>query len=271
MNSLDRDQRQRRHPFLTWSFPSSHKICRLYTRKNTPRSVSGRHVRSHSTTAFIIWSLLSRGTEPGKAHGLLKAWSGWEAFSHYLWPCKQVPGAPYQLLQMRVATYSGRPFMLPDGVKIERGINICELHCNNRNILRLSTAGMNVFRATREDLRSLAAWLTQIDGNADRVLAFYGITMLTKGALRLGFVLRQQQPTICRRFQKIFMTGLLLLYSTVGVQRLMTGSTRHTCPQEVWMSRATLIQRYGDRCKLRPVERKLEAAPVTRADGSLLS
>ena len=86
--------------------------------------------------------------------------------------------------------YSGKPFLLPDGMMIEAGALIGKLHCNNQNILRLvGECGKNPFAATREDLRSLAAWVRR-DQQARQMRALCGVTMLTKGALRLGFTVR---------------------------------------------------------------------------------
>jgi hypothetical protein len=59
--------------------------------------------------------------------------------SRYLWPTTEIPGAPYHLLELRVGSYAGQSFLLPDGSKIEQGTLVAELHCNNRNILGLVT------------------------------------------------------------------------------------------------------------------------------------
>lgn len=220
-----------------------------FARSNCSTRMFGLRHRSAalSPASLIMWRLISHGTRPGRAHGLLTAWSGWEHLSHYLWPSTDIPAAPYRLLGLRVRPYAGQSFVLSDGIKIEAGALIGELHCNNQNILRLvSEYGLNPFAATREDLRSLAAWIGQ-DEHGRQIRALYGVTMLTKGALRLGFTVRRQPVNIRRRFEKIFMTGLLFLYAAEGVQRLMNGTTPRVYPQEVWISRRELIKRYGVR------------------------
>ncbi|MGH7780017.1 MAG: YkoP family protein [Candidatus Binataceae bacterium] len=211
----------------------------------------------------MMWRMISHGSNPGSAHGLLTAWSGWERISHYLWPTTGIPAAPYQLLELRVGPYSGKSFVLGDGTKIEQDLLIGELHCNNHNIFRLVVErGVNPYSATREDLRSLALWISQ-DETGRQVRALYGVTMLTKGALRLGFTIRRQPINLRRRFERIFMTGLLLLYTTGNVQRLMRGATPCTYPQEIWMSRRELIRRYGDRpARLSdPFDRPADSSP----------
>lgn len=86
------------------------------------------------------------------------------SLSHHLWPTTEIPAAPYHLLELRIGCYAGEALILPDGVKIDQGALVGELPCNNRNILELVTARRaNLFAATREDLRSLAAWVQQAD------------------------------------------------------------------------------------------------------------
>ncbi len=213
---------------------------------------------------MMMWRLISHGTTPGDAHGLLMAWSGWEQLSHRLWPTTEIPAAPFRLLELRIISYRGAPFILADGTRIDEHNLLCELHCNNRNILSLvMRTDLNPFAAAREDLRSLAIW-AQEDDIGRRIRALYGVTMLTQGAARLGFTIRPQAISIRRRFEKIFMTGLLLLYAPDGVRRLMCGTTPSTYPQEVWMSRQELINRYGNRSA-----RVLEpgADQIERAEG----
>lgn len=215
-----------------------------YWRSKHTRTLNGG-LRSLSPAAALMWRIISLGTKPGCARGPLRAWAGWENTCRFLWPTMEIPGARYRLLSVRLRPYRGKPLILPDRVKIVPPSLIGELHCNNQRILDLVRSGRGIpFAACREDLHKLAAWMVQND-TGRQVQALYGVTLLVKGAYRLGFYSRQHPLTIRSRLERVFMTGLLLLYTTDGIEHLMKGTTSRSYPQEVWISRNSLIRLYG--------------------------
>lgn len=117
---------------------------------------------------------------------------------------------------------------------------------NNRLIVEnASTSRWDLFTRAREDLRALARWSRRDDFPSD-VDAFYGVTLLGKGALRLGMVVRPRPVNLYRRFERLYLSGLLLLYSYEGKRRYDRGETRTIYPEEVWLTRKELLRRYGD-------------------------
>jgi hypothetical protein len=215
--------------------------------QDAPQAIGKRLGRSRgvSATEALMWRVIAHGTAPGKAHGLFLAWPGWERIAHRLWPTMPIPDSPYGLLRVRFRPYRGEPIILPDGYGLRPGSVIGELHCENRSILDLvAHAGINPFRACREDLRSLARWLERSDCE-ESIGGFFGWTLLSRAACRLGFIVRPRPPTVRARLDRVFFAGLLMLYTVDGLDRLHRGSTISTYPQEVWMSRKQLIRRYG--------------------------
>ncbi|MGH7915370.1 MAG: YkoP family protein [Candidatus Binataceae bacterium] len=211
--------------------------------------------------ASFFWKVTAHGTEPGRPRGLLLAWPRWERFAHSIWPTQKIPGSPQDLLHVRMVPYQGESLTLPDGTEIQPGMTVGELHCNNQAMLELVRNNGNPYRAMRDDLRSLARWISQ-PGFDINVEAFFGITLIANAAARIGFSVRARPMNLRLRLDRIFMTGLLLLYTIDGLTRIDKGTTSHSYPREVWLSRRELLRRYGNRGARRagfPISRHLSS------------
>jgi hypothetical protein len=198
-----------------------------------------------SENASLTWRIIAGGTRPGEARGLLRAWPGWEHLARFLWPVCEIPGAPYGLLCLRIKSYRGDPLTLPDNTLVAPGALLGELHCNNRAIFELTSRRGNPFAACRWDLRTLSSWIVQ-DQRGREIVAFYGCTILTAAAHRLGFTVRTKPVTLRWRLEKFFFKGLLLLYNHEGLARIEHGSTADTYPADAWLSRHELLRLYHD-------------------------
>jgi hypothetical protein len=216
-----------------------------FTRFQFPRRISHipRRFGRISAQRRPLWRIISHRSGAGKAHGVLRAWIGWENFSNYLWPTYRVAGAPYGLLRMKLIRYRGRQIRLPDETTISWGDPLVELHCDNAGIVKLIRRGeINRYRACRQELAALARWVQTADAP---VKALFGVTMLWWAAKRLGFSVRERHGRLRNALDRIFMAGLLLIYSTDGPNRAARGQTLDRYPHEVWISRDELIRRYA--------------------------
>jgi MFS family permease len=208
-----------------------------------------------------VWRLAGR-TGAGRARGFLRFWPFWEWLTLSLAPITPIPDAPHGVLGVRLTRYRGHPITLPDGTTIAKGDWVGELHFHNARVTELAahSSPLTLLHMIGEDLGALAAWVednTQREppGNAQppangrqpsirNIKAIFGVTILSRPAPRLGFTRRDRPHTIHAWFERFFLRGLLAIYNPQGVARLTRGK-RDSYAEEVWMSSAALLRRYG--------------------------
>jgi len=195
------------------------------------------------TATGALWRIAAHGAAPGRPAGILHAWPIWERIARRMWPTMPIPGARYRVLDLQLAVYGEPSVALDDGVAIEPGTLVVQLHCNNPTILRLARARVSIVQAARDDLHHLARWIAAYD-RAGEIKALYGVTVLGSGCVRLGFTLRPRALPFRNRMDTFFMNGLLLLYNPDGLERAGWGILARSRAQQIWMSRAELLRRY---------------------------
>ncbi len=191
------------------------------------------------------WQLAFQ-TRAGKARGFLLFWPVWEHIYQAFMRIKPLPHAPNKLLEVRYTHYHGKPMMLPGGERIGKGDAIIDLHFHNRMLMQAASqvSSWRLMHMMTEDMHALAVWVQSTDFSTEPK-AVFAVTLMSRGAPRLGFTLRDRPHTLYNWLDRFFMTGLLVLYHYEGTKRLLQGTTYGQYPQEVWMSRAELLRRYG--------------------------
>jgi hypothetical protein len=188
------------------------------------------------------WRLAFR-TGAGQARGFLRFWPVWERIMQRFEPVQAIPSAPYGLILVHARRYRGKPVTLPDGTLVAAGDRVLEIHMKN-HLLAQIPGGLGLYRKARQDFAALAAWSWGPDFPPN-VRALYGFSLLSRGAARLGFFLRDRPITLRVRLERFFLLGLMALYHGEGVERLRRGTTYEHYPQELWLSIGELRRLYA--------------------------
>lgn len=188
---------------------------------------------------------LARGSGGGNARGLLRVWLLWERLASYLWSAPLMPGSHHGLLRLRFSTYRGKPVELPDRTRILSGDLVGEIHTQNRRLSELTVESpWHILPPFRDELATLAAWTLRPDFPRD-VQAFHALSLLGRACRGLGFTTSARSVSLQQRLEQMYMLGLLEIYSHEGVQRLASGGTRAAFPEDIWISRASLVKLHG--------------------------
>lgn len=203
--------------------------------------------RSRVRAVLIGWTVGASGS--GHPRRLLRFWPFWEAVSRRVWPVCELPTGTDSMIALHFTRHHGKPVRLNDGTAVHSGDGLAEIHFNNHLLAETMTegtefaawSGMTMFR---RDLQTIAQWMQQPDF-PHRVRAVYGISLFAPACARFGMTVRSRPRGIHAWFDRLFLHGLLILYSSGGAGRLSYGSSRGMYPAEVWLSSQELIRRFG--------------------------
>ena len=167
---------------------------------------------------------------------------------HHIRPLK-ADGSGIICLDLR--HYKGPTMILNDGSKVKTGDTIIELHLNNDWFRRRRKRNIKAPQSLREirgcfeqDLRLLAQQV--VNGKFEGVAALHGSTLLHAGAKRLGFQVEELPDSLWKKGARFYMAGLMQVYHLHGDE--MSGLREKPWElQEIWLSRAALLTRYGPR------------------------
>jgi hypothetical protein len=198
---------------------------------------------------WIALAAIAVGRSGGGApRRVLWIWRGWEELAHALWPLQSIPGSAHDFVRVRFHTYRGPVFQLDDGQVIHTGDRVGEIHFNSRVLAgyqsRRGSEKWKIATVFADDLRAMATWMESL-GSARRVVAFHGLTVLGRATKRFGFTRTQLRGRLRRRSERLFLTGLVILYSAEGFERLTDPKFQLEDAQEVWISVSEVLRRYS--------------------------
>lgn len=205
---------------------------------------------------------------------IIGLWLSYERLFHLVFRLKQV-GSSEPAFHYRVTKYAGEPVELSNAERLEKGDKIVELHFDNKKLSTIAAesispvaTGIKMLREVEMALPVLADQLA-LDPEADNVRVVYGVTMIHRGADRLGFQVFQLPDGLFARSTRIYLRVLMRVLTKKqrnarSKQRRSTIDPRMLLmPINRMMSYATISSSFVQDSAIRlsdAVERSIQAA-----------
>jgi peptidoglycan/xylan/chitin deacetylase (PgdA/CDA1 family) len=154
------------------------------------------------------------------------------------------------LLKLRVRKYQGsRVLTLSDGETIRRGDQVAELHFDNERLFSIAEGSRSPVQLAIKIIRGVELLLPKVrrmlaEPKYRDVKGLYGISMIHRGAVRLGFTVIGLPKGVFAISAKVYLRLLLYVVHPEGKERLQ--SRRELLqPKIIAMSRKELMNRYS--------------------------
>jgi len=161
---------------------------------------------------------------------IIKLWLGWEFLFHKVMRLKPVSTREKPFLYYRLLTHKGKDLAMNDGQALRRGDMFAELHFDNHKLSELAFVSKNplvvavkVIREVEAALPTLAEMLLA-ESKAAQIKGIQGITMINRGADKLGFVIHDLPEGLFKRSTKLYLS-LLMKVLTPPARKWVTGKT----------------------------------------------
>ncbi len=171
-------------------------------------------------------------------------WLLWERAFHVLFRLKSVGQSDDPAFHYRITTYSGKPVSLAEGDKLEKGDRIAELHFDNRKLSAIAAVSKSPVAAAIRMLREVEQGLPMLadqlgaDKDARDIKAVYGVTMIHRGADRVGFQVYDLPQGLFATSTQIYLR--LLLRVLTGQKRKQRSAKAAIEPRMLIMPAATI-------------------------------
>ena len=144
---------------------------------------------------------------------------------------KHVPGSDLKFVYFVPHKHKGKPVHLNDGVVIEKGDLVAEIHFDNRFLGKNDTRYANILRWTKKEMRNIKNCLETDIEPYHRIKAIHGNATIHQIMARMGFTIVENR--------KHFFTWIIAGWE--NVLRLVLKQTkrkkeRFVAPKECWIS-----------------------------------
>ncbi|NIK74924.1 peptidoglycan/xylan/chitin deacetylase (PgdA/CDA1 family) [Paenibacillus castaneae] len=147
-------------------------------------------------------------------------WLLWEKAFHIAFRLKTVGDTKDPAFHYRVTTYNGVPITFAEGGGVAKGDLVAELHFDNKMLSTIAATskspvatGIRMLREVEQALPLLANQLAD-DAEAKNIKAVYGVTMIHRGADRLGFEIFQLPEGWFAKSTRVYLRILIRVLTT---------------------------------------------------------
>ncbi|HTG71004.1 MAG TPA: polysaccharide deacetylase family protein [Candidatus Udaeobacter sp.] len=181
---------------------------------------------------------------------VITLWLLWERTFHVIFRLKTVGEAKDAAFHYRVTTYNGQDIVFAEGGRVVKGDRVAELHFDNKKLSAIAATskspvatGIRMLREVEQALPQLANQLAE-DNEANDIKAVYGVTMIHRGADRLGFEIFELPEGLFAKSTRIYLR--ILIRVLTNTQQTAKGKKRRETisPRMLLMPVAT-IRRYA--------------------------
>ncbi|MHA6485071.1 polysaccharide deacetylase family protein [Paenibacillus sp. strain BS8-2] len=175
---------------------------------------------------------------------IIGGWLLWERAFHAAFRLKVVGESETPAFHYRVTKYTGESVTFANGESIAKGDAVAELHFDNKLLSSIAltsksplATGLRLIREVEHALPSLANQLA-VDAQAQGIKAVYGVTMIHRGADRLGFEIFQLPDGWFRRSTQIYLNVLMKVLTNskqYKAGRIKAAKTNTVSPRMLFM------------------------------------
>lgn len=150
-----------------------------------------------------------------------------------------IPGCKNELFYINTHSYEGNERKLSDGVVINKGDIIMEIHMNNQKVDEVNDIKA-IMKAMKEAMVALADVFVN-DERFNKATAVYGNTLLYPIASRFGFEVIEIEKESYSKGVNLWENIIKYAYSEKGKK------LDNRVSKEIWFSRDSLIKKYGEK------------------------
>ncbi|WP_242281019.1 hypothetical protein [Bacillus cereus group sp. BfR-BA-01347] len=165
------------------------------------------------------------------------------------------------ILRVRLTRYKGKHVILSDGTQINKNDILVKIHLHNVRLINEMKSVKNdiakgrfIYQHVKKSLPSLGSYI-QNHPKADEIKGIIGITMLNRGADRLGFEFVAISNPFYKWFKWLAFLPICLLFNNDSIVKMMK-SNISSSPKYLFMSKESLLEIYTYKTQDKVVKRK---------------